>query len=152
MDGRSGSGRTRPERAAFDDVGVLASFGLPAPTPAENTSQLPGWTVSERVIFPGCICEVDPRRYGHEAECPASVREAFDVSDVVVGDVIRYPAILRPEHGGERSERLVVVRIEGEFLRCLSRVNGEKRESSIYPAQLRENGIVVEAHVGDDRG
>ncbi len=75
--------------------------------------------------------------------------EAFSPDDVRVGDVISYPAILRPEHGGRRGDRIVVVGMDSRGLRCVEKVNGEKRESFVVPAQLEGNGVVVEAHVGD---
>lgn len=82
-------------------------------------------------------------------QCDPEPLEVFRAADVRVGDVIRYPAILRREHRGWRGDRIVVAGIDHRGLRCIQNVNGEKRESFVVPAQIEENGVIVEAHVGD---
>ncbi len=73
--------------------------------------------------------------------------EAFDSSQVEIGDRIAYPAVLRPEHHGQRSE-LLVVGIDGQKL-LVVRVDDEGRpgtdEFIVAPTQLTENGVIVYA-------
>jgi hypothetical protein len=65
--------------------------------------------------------------------------EVFAVGDLRRGDVIAYPAILHREHGGIRS-LLVVERIDGDYVRCLSK---DGAESTVFPVQLRTNGVLL---------
>lgn len=71
-------------------------------------------------------------------------REVFDVSGLEVGNVIRYPAILRPEHQGVRS-RVVIESIQGRTVHTLSRgLDGQPSRSVVAPMQLQDNGVLVE--------
>lgn len=83
------------------------------------------------------------------ADAATTPYAAFQASHVRVGDVVRYPATLRPEHHGRRTERLLVAGVDERGLRCIQKVNGDKHESFVTTRQLEDNGVVVEAHVGD---
>ena len=70
------------------------------------------------------------------------MREVFSATDVRVGDVVTYPAILRAEHKDTRSAPLRVSRVADHMV--WGYAEGDPTEYAVYPQQIADNGLLVE--------
>ena len=90
--------------------------------------------------------ERDPDEYARRGgDSAASLRDCFDPAELKRGDIIRYPAIMRREHGHDYGPWLAVESVDaGGTVHTLKRAaDGAAEHTVVTRLQVEENGVVV---------